>query len=266
MVGAFYFYSMRVTVLGIGKVGQSLIAALENIQVLHQVYCRHLDAAAELKILYPHIAFTDQLDLSASQSDLFIMAVSDEAIAELSAKIKLPTNAILAHSSGTTALETLTHERTAVFYPLQTFAKGKITELKEVPILLEASDALTYQKVEDLARRLSRKVIPANSNIRAQIHLAAVFASNFSNRMIHTAEKILAPLGHELDLLEPLIMRSIENIFRQGSNAALTGPAQREDHQTIEKQKALLSQNPELQELYQKLTKYTLSTKTTKQK
>ncbi|MCV9387727.1 Rossmann-like and DUF2520 domain-containing protein [Reichenbachiella ulvae] len=255
---------MKVTLIGGGKVAKSLMAEMLAIEVLHEVYVRNEKDRKLLALNHPHVRFPHQLDFTDSESNFFILAVSDSAIEEIAEQIDLPIDAILAHTSGTIPLDSLNKKRSAVFYPLQTFAEGQLTQLQNVPLLIEATDPDTFKATEALARRLSNNVIAADSAFRAQIHLAAVFASNFSNRMLYAAEQILSEMGQELNLIEPLVLQSIQNVFRKGANESLTGPAQREDQVTIEKQKHLLEQSPELQELYQTLTKYILSSKTAK--
>src|SRR5690606_26963870 len=132
----------------------------------------------------------------------------DAALEEVIAQLQLPKNACVAHTSGSLPLEVLSKkfgDKAGVFYPLQTFSKGTETKFNKVPILLEAPDPKTFCLLEEVARKLSRKVVSLDSEKRKQLHLAAVFACNFSNHLLGIGQTLLQEAGLDHTLLHPLI-------------------------------------------------------------
>lgn len=255
LVGAFYFYRMKVTVIGSGKVARNLMAAFQRQGILGEAYARSEREVREISERY-EIVVQSHLDFTESSSSLFLMVVSDAAISELAMLIRLPQSAILAHTSGTIGIEALgSFDRRGVFYPLMTFAEEHLVDLSTIPFLIEGSNQEVERNLQDLGRHLGSRVELADSKRRATIHLAAVFASNFTNRMLRASERILEWQNLDLELLGPLIVQTIENVLKRGAEASLTGPAMRGDRITVDSQLAALSKHPDLQQVYELISK-----------
>lgn len=176
-------------------------------------------------------------------ADLYLIAVSDRAVGEVASRLAFPTGAVVAHTAGCVELGALpaTILRRAVFYPLQTFTRGRRVGFSEIPVLLEASDAGTYARLEDFALRLTSRVIPASSALRARVHLAGVFANNFANHMYAVGERIVREAGLDFDVLRPLIAETAAKALDAPSPARVqTGPAVRGDRTTQERHEELL--------------------------
>jgi predicted short-subunit dehydrogenase-like oxidoreductase (DUF2520 family) len=241
-----------ITLIGSGNVswhlGSALTEAGHNIET---VYSRNLSNAKTLADLFPGCTFTDQLDFSKNSSELFILAISDSALKEVISKIQIPTNAIIIHTSGTMPMEVLNKfSHYGVLYPIQTFTKGKEIKIAEVPFGLEASDDVTYQKIYEIAFSLSKKGQPISSEQRKVIHIAAVFACNFSNHLFSISESILKKEGLNFSILESLIQETVAKALEISPLKAQTGPAIRGDEETIAKHLNYLKSDSELQELY----------------
>jgi predicted short-subunit dehydrogenase-like oxidoreductase (DUF2520 family) len=193
---------------------------------------------------------TDWNDLP--EADLYFLAVSDRAISSLSEKAG--GNGLWVHCSGSTALDQISAGvRRGVFYPLQTFTKGRQVDFKKIPIGLEAENESDYQLLEGLARQLSPHFFRMNSRQRLKIHLAAVWANNFGNHMVAVAEDIAANADVPREVLYPLIEETIAKAKTLGAHNAQTGPARRDDRETLRKHLDLLD-NPGDKELYQRLS------------
>ncbi|UXP32972.1 DUF2520 domain-containing protein [Reichenbachiella agarivorans] len=248
---------MKVTVIGTGKVASNLIHILSDKNLLHTVYGRSqekIDSAIGLKT---NIQSSHSLDFRNNPSSVFLIAVSDRAIKEVASGLLLPPNAIVAHTSGTCTREDLLDpENTGVFYPLQSFTTSLPIDFSSIPILIEGSNEWTEKNLIDLATHLSTSVQVTTAIDRQQLHIAAVFASNFTNRMLHAAEQVLNQASLDISLLRPLVELSISNVFTTGSQQSLTGPAQRQDHATIQNHLEKLDATPELRTLYETLTNY----------
>ncbi len=83
-------------------------------------------------------------------------------------------------------------ENTGVFYPLQTFTSQSAVDITDVPVLIEANRIDNENNLLELAQKLSAQSdLVADSRQSTALHIAAVFASNFSNHMYDIARKIL---------------------------------------------------------------------------
>ena len=184
-------------------------------------------------------------------ADVTIIAVSDDAIAEVSSKIA---NSLVVHTSGSVAMTSLKSKgRKGVFYMLQTFSKDKIIEFSEVPFCLEAENEQDYALLATLAQSIGEKVYTVSSEQRKALHVAAVFVNNFTNHMYKTGSDICTEYKVPFAILEPLIKETAAKIESLSPAAAQTGPAIRKDQKTIKEHLALL--NKQQQEIYTIVTK-----------
>lgn len=244
----------RIAILGAGNVAWHLAPALEDAgHEITEVYARDIEKAEQITGRLYAADSTDSLDFSDSKAQIFILAVKDSAIPEVADEVILPDGAILVHTSGTMPLDILEYSSatyTGILYPLQSFTKGRKIELDEVPFLLEAGDEETLQKLKKIAKSLSPLVYTVRSKDRKGVHVAAVFASNFTNHMIRIAEEIMRRQGLDFEMLKPLIIETISKSLQIGAKNAQTGPAIREDYETLEDHHQFLSYNESLAEIY----------------
>lgn len=244
----------KIALIGAGSVAWQLAPALEDAgHEITEVYSRDLAKAIEVTERVYSAEAKDDLDFSESKAQIFILAVKDSAILEVADAVILPEGSILVHTSGTMPLDILGYSSasfTGIFYPLQSFTKGKTIEMDEVPFLLEAEDEETLQKLKKLAKSLSPLVYTVRSKDRKAVHIAAVFASNFSNHMIRIAEEIMRRQGLDFEMLKPLIVETISKSLQLGAKKAQTGPAVREDYETLEEHFRFLNYNEQIAEIY----------------
>ena len=244
----------KIAILGAGNVAWHLAPALEDAgHEITEVYARDLKKAKEITERLYAAEPTDELDFSESKAEIFILAVKDSAIAEVADEVILPEESILVHTSGAMPLDILGYSSASyigILYPLQSFTRGKKIEMDEVPFLLESEDQLVLQKLKKLAKSLSPLVYPIRSKDRKAIHVAAVFASNFSNHMIRIAEEVMRRQGLDFEMLKPLIIETISKSLQIGAKQAQTGPAIREDYETLEEHHRFLSYNESFAEIY----------------
>ncbi|WP_422361671.1 Rossmann-like and DUF2520 domain-containing protein [Reichenbachiella sp.] len=253
-------FDNEVSIIGTGRVAISLIHELRTKGVkVNEIYGRSLAQAKKLSDHTPGTSATGSLDFSNSRSRVLIIAISDDAISHISEKILCSKDQIIAHTSGTVSLNVLKHSHSGIFYPLQTFTTGKMVDFEEVPILIDGKNEIAIDQLTKLGNVLSSNVKIASEAERKQLHVAAVFASNFTNRMLSAAEDILKDSSIDLKTLEPLILESIRNALDSGPDNALTGPAKRGDTETIEKHLNLLKDKKQLQSIYGKITELIIS-------
>jgi len=251
---------MNIVILGSGNVATVLGSALSEAGYkIIQVWSRNVKHAEALASLL-HSHFTDDLSLIDSSADLYLIAISDDAIKDL--KSSLPSfKGIVVHTSGSTSIDILRDkfENFGVFYPFQTFSKDRKISFNEVPILLEASNLKAMEVLESVASSISNRVQECNSDQRKALHIAAVFACNFTNHLYTIAQKLLEEYQLDFDLLRPLIAETAQKVQEFKPEDVQTGPAVRKDMVTINSHLKQLESHPELLTVYSLLTKYIIS-------
>ena len=245
----------KVIIIGSGNVAQHLIVAFQNSQNmgteidLIQVFSRQKESISHLLDLNE---ITDDLE-ALEEADLYIIAVSDDAIADVSSKLPFK-NRLVVHTSGSIPLDALDDDnRKGVFYPLQSFTKNKEIDFKTVPICLESENATDFQLLEKVAKMISEKVFAINSEQRKALHVAAIFVNNFTNYLYQIGSEICQENQVPFEILKPLIAETAQKIMVLSPEEAQTGPAKRNDYATIEVQEAFLTNENHLK-IYKTLT------------
>ena len=245
----------KVIIIGSGNVAQHLIVAFQNSQNsgaeidLVQVFSRQKESISHLLALDK---ITDNFD-TLTESDLYIIAVSDDAIADVSSLLPFK-NRLVVHTSGSIPLDSLNeNNRKGVFYPLQTFTKNKDVDFRIIPICLESENATDFQLLEKVAKTISDKVFAINSEQRKALHVAAVFVNNFTNHLYQIGNEICQENQVPFEILKPLIAETAQKIMVLSPDEAQTGPAKRNDSVTIEAHEAFLSDENHLK-IYKTLT------------
>ena len=245
---------MRITLIGAGRVATQLALALHTQHQIVQVYSRNLQHAQRVADKV-HTQAIDQVEQLNSQTDLVIIAVSDQAIEPIiqSIKVYLP-QCLIVHTSGSTALSIIEHhhKRAGVFYPLQTFSFEREVNWSETPLFVEASQQQDVELLTTLANSLSNNVYQYSSKQRQTLHLAAVFACNFSNYCYDMAQQIVDAEQVDFSLLYPLILETAEKATHNNPQQMQTGPAMRGDQNILNLHQQLLAQSnrADLQEVY----------------
>lgn len=184
-------------------------------------------------------------------ADVTIIAVSDDAISEVSSKIS---NSLVVHTSGSFSMENLKNTTNkGVFYMLQTFSKDKEIDFSKVPFCLEAENESDYKLLEILAKSIGKNIYNINSSQRKSLHIAAVFVNNFTNHLYKIGNDICNKSNVPFVILQPLIEETAEKIKTLSPEKAQTGPAIRNDKQTINNHLDLLDSHQ--QKIYKIITK-----------
>ncbi len=246
---------MRITIIGSGNVGTHLAAAFKNAgHNILQVYSRDLQNAS-LLAYHVRAQAIDTLDQINSETDLFVIAVKDDAIETVASDLTKHQK-LMVHTSGATDLQALLNytANAGVFYPLQTFSKTKEVDFDTVPLCIEGADEHITSLLEQLAKTITQNVYLINSAERKTLHLAAVFACNFPNYLYYLAQQLLADQQLPFDLLRPLILETAQKVQQHLPAGVQTGPAIRKDEKTMSAHLQQLSEKPELQALYRLLS------------
>lgn len=191
-----------------------------------------------------------------SSSKVIIVAVPDHKLKDVLKSIKCGSDTLVAHTAGSFGLDVFPdHIRNrGVFYPLQTFSKNRKVNFSGLPFLLESSGDEYSYILRQLAESVSGNTYFTDHEKRKMIHLAAVFVCNFTNHMLTVGKEISQKAGIPFDIYHPLIKETISKALDSGPENSQTGPAIRNDRNTIEKHMELLSFSPDLQKIYSDMT------------
>ena len=196
---------------------------------------------------------TDDLQSLVPDADAYIIAVRDDAIADVIAAV--PDNgALWVHTSGSKPIDLFAGHRSryGVLWPMQSFSRELVVPLDDVHFFAEASDDVALHDVLELGAVLSRHVIAVDSAQRLQLHIASVFSCNFANHMWTLAGEVLDDAGLPFDAMLPLIRTTVDKLDRLSPAQSQTGPAIRHDHQVIERHLAML--DGDKQDLYRMIS------------
>ena len=231
--------------------GRKFKAAGHNIA---QIFSRNASAASALAYEF-NSESTNYKSMVSKNADVYIIAVSDDAIEEIVQDLYIP-GKVVAHTAASVPKEILktVSAHYGVFYPLQTLRK-EMAILPDIPVFFDGSDSLAKSRLEGLAHSIANvKVVQAGDDDRLKLHIAAVFVSNFVNHLYVLAEEYCEKEGLEFKQLLPLIEETAHRLKTSSPKMSQTGPALRHDKETIEKHLELLKQHPQLKNIYVLLT------------
>lgn len=246
--------SFRVSLIGSGNVashlGKALLTAGHRII---EVCSRNPETAAVLAADLSADPVGNPAEVQPG-ADIYIIAVKDEAVIPVLEQLKLP-GSLIVHTSGTLPLIQHSSVRNGVFYPFQTFTKNIPVNFSEVPVCIEAGDPATLAELNAVGASISGNVQVISSEKRKILHIAGVFASNFSNHLYAIASDLLEKEHMPAGLLLPLIRQTANKVQLLHPEKAQTGPAVRNDEAVLNAHLKHLEAYPELHEIYQLLTR-----------
>ena len=229
---------MKITIIGSGHVSYHLAKAFTERDIkISQIFGRNEkalhDISEELKIPYS----TEFLE----KSNLYIIAVKDDSISEVSTLIT-DENSLVAHTSGSTNKNALIgNYHKASFYPLQTFSKEKKLDYSKIPFFIDADNKDDKEILKNLALKISKNVMLVDDEKRRYIHLTAVFACNFVNHLWARAKEIADSQDIPFEYFLPLIEETMDKIHHLPPKQAQTGPAVRNDEKILKLHRELLT-------------------------
>lgn len=247
---------IKVVVLGGGNVAFHLSKKLlksKNVQLV-QIWNRTIDA---IEVFRNQTDITTNID-AIKNADIYILAISDDAIAEFSKQLNFP-NKLVVHTSGSVALNDLKcNANKGVFYLLQTFSKNRNVNFSSVPICIETENKGDLKLLETLAKSLSNSIYLINSEQRTKLHLAAVIVNNFVNHLYYLANELCSANQLPFTALLPLIQETTAKLDTLTPYNAQTGPAKRGDFKIVKRHTAHLEGNQK--KIYKLLSKSILET------
>lgn len=243
---------ISVSILGAGNVGTHLMRAVQSAKNLNLVqwYSRNPKA---VKFPIKDIEFCHDLE-RLKMADVYIIAVSDKAISDLSKQLPFE-NRLVVHTSGSIAMKHLDiKHRRGVFYPLQTFSLTSEVAFSEVPFCIETMQKEDSKFLKTLANEMGSPSYMINTEQRQALHLSAVFVNNFTNQMYRIAHELSDFKSINFEVLNPLILETAKKVQHISPYSAQTGPAKRNDQVTIKQHLRTLESHPEYQSIYELLT------------
>lgn len=248
-------HPLRICIIGSGNVAWALAPAFTSAPDIElTAVCSPTPghAAALAASLSPRPQAVTEIASLPRDADVYLIAVKDDRVASvaLEATGLFPATALWLHTSGSVPAAALAPAGGGygVLYPLQTFSKGVKVNLRELPVFIEADSAPGLATARRLALAISPIVHEADSDLRRKMHVAAVFACNFTNYFWTIADNILREHpGLDLSVLHPLLKETLRKAMEEGPEGNQTGPARRGDRGVIETHKKLLGDTPESQ-------------------
>jgi predicted short-subunit dehydrogenase-like oxidoreductase (DUF2520 family) len=246
---------MKVAIIGSGNVATHLIKALKSASIeIVGLWSRSSVNANQLAEAENIPSIASIAELIQIPSELLLIAIKDDAIPSLATQLENYTG-IVAHVSGAVSLDSLyPAAKRAVIYPFQTFSKQKDLDFSQVPLCIEANESEVLAEVQQLANKLSNKVVEVSSDKRRYLHLAAVFACNFPNYLYGVAQQILQEHQLDFELIRPLIKETAEKVQSEMPQQVQTGPAIRNDQKTMESHQQMLIHHENLTAIYKLLS------------
>lgn len=250
---------MQINLIGAGNVAWTLGPKLKECgHTIGAVYsrtyenARHLAAELSAGAGLPVQAVSDLESLPVS--DVYLIMLADNALLSMAHQIvSCCPSALFIHTAGSVPMSVLQQAgavNTAVIYPMQSMTKGKHVDWERMLFFVEGSNGSSLAMAHDMAMAMSGQVRQLNSDDRCRMHMAAVFANNFTNRMMAVSEQLMNQTGLPFELLHPLLKETFDKAMTLGPSRSQTGPASRHDSRVMQQHMSLLESQPELKEIY----------------
>jgi predicted short-subunit dehydrogenase-like oxidoreductase (DUF2520 family) len=241
---------MKVVIIGSGNVGTVLGRKIQvSGHTILQVMSRHLQHAKLLAGILDCEATNDWQKINLN-GDLYLLALTDKTLLHLAEHLQL-NHALAVHTAGSVSKDVLGGITTnyGVVYPLQSLRIG-MEPIPDLPLLVDGNSPDALALISDFAHSLSNQVTTVGDTERSKLHLSAVITGNFTNHLFSLAQDYCDKEGLDFSLLLPLIRETIDRMKFYSPGAVQTGPAIRNDRETLRKHVAMLEQYPALKKLY----------------
>jgi predicted short-subunit dehydrogenase-like oxidoreductase (DUF2520 family) len=246
---------MDIVMIGSGNtatiLGRKCKAAGHNIV---QVLSRNAAAASELAYEWDTES-ANYITLLNPDAQVYIIAVNDSSISTVASEIRLPEK-VIAHTAAAVSKDVLKDcsPHYGVIYPLQSLSTGTQV-LPAIPLYYDGSSEKAKNTLAVLASSVSAgRPLIADDEQRMKLHLAAVFVNNFTNHLYVLAEQYCRKSGIDFHQLLPIIEETALRLREHSPSTVQTGPALRQDADTIARHLQLLTEFPHLRKIYELFT------------
>ena len=237
---------MKIAIIGAGSVGTNLHHAFELKGVKTElIHARPLTQISNLK---------SEISNQLPKADVYIYTVADHVLREIVSLIHAP-QALHLHTSGSMPIEVFGSDKphAGVFYFLQSFSREVlIDDWSSIPCFIEGRNIDDIAAIYSLALTLTSRIYEANQHDRERLHIAGIFANNYTNLMYRIAAEVLKDTQIPFQALLPLIDQTAAKVHTLAPADAQTGPAKRGDQVVMNHHLEILDATP-FREVYQSL-------------
>ncbi len=263
------------SIIGCGRLGISLAVFLSRQGFVPNAFAsKHVGSAKKARDFVGAGTVYDGLAGAAKASSIVFITTPDNVIEPvcdfISGNDGFTEDSVVYHLSGALSSDILRSAKecgakTASIHPLQAFMpyeKGIASPFKGINMSIEGDDE-AVELGKKIVNALEANPFTIPTHAKTVYHASAVVASNYLVTLEHFALELLkeADLTEEnaYEILEPLILGTLNNIKARGSVNALTGPIARGDDEIVSKHLEDIDQKlPQFSDLYRLLGKYTL--------
>lgn len=245
---------MEISFIGAGNLAWHLAQSLFKAGFkINGIYSRNIKNARKLSDLTNSEAFSSFENIKPA--DFFIISIPDDALINLCTNKLLKqkiNNKLVVHTAGSVEMNVLENlsDNFGVFYPLQTFSKQRDINFTNIPICIEANSEKLSSELFKIGEKISNDLRIINSVQRKYIHISAVFSCNFVNYLYSVSEDLLKTQNIDFSIMLPIIQETANKLNSGTPKEMQTGPAIRNDIQTMNKHLDLLEEYPNLKKIY----------------
>ena len=249
--------AVSVVIVGSGNVAEAFARTLASCEAidLRQIFARNTERGRAIADMVGVEWCSDIEDIAPA--DLYLIAVSDRAVASVASSLVVPDDAIVVHTAGSVPMDAIKRRKggRGIIYPLQSFTSGRVVNLGDVPLFIEADNDVVKERLMTIASYISSRVEYADSERRRVIHLAGVMVNNFVNHLYAMGSDVLAREDLDFDILKPLIAETAAKaIATDDPTTVQTGPAVRGDMVVTDRHIAMLRDDKRKQQIYKLIT------------
>lgn len=246
---------MNIVILGSGNVATHFAHHLHNQgHKIVQIFSQQ-KANAQALAFAVHAEAISEISAINKGADLYLIAIPDQAIASLITAIPSDLTGIVVHCSGATDIQVLSKfQHYGVIYPPQSISKNDQSDFSLIPFCIEGNNGTTFTILMNLIAPIAPKSMACSSSQRLAIHVASVFANNFTNALFQISYDLLQQHDLPFDLIRPIILETAQKVQHKTPNQVQTGPAIRNDEITIKKHLNFISEHDDWKQIYQLLS------------
>jgi predicted short-subunit dehydrogenase-like oxidoreductase (DUF2520 family) len=245
-----------ISFVGAGKVAGTLCREMHRLRFNIDMIVSKSDKGGRLLAKDCNATFSYKF-IFPDSTNIIIVSVPDRMVKGILEKINCNRETIVAHTAGSLGIDIFPDRihRRGVFYPLQTFSNHRKISFENLPVFIEASDNESSDVLSELASSLGARSYYSDTEHRRMLHIAAVFVCNFTNHLMTQGKELALKAGYSFEELRPLINETFLKAFEDGPENSQTGPAVRNDKNTIKKHMELLSFDRDLQRMYREISR-----------
>lgn len=253
------------SVIGTGRVGGCMLRSLPEVGgICSGVVTTSILATRDR---FPGVLASESVS-SLIFGDVCFICVPDDHIEQVSADIASSgsnmANCIFVHVSGAKSSTSLHGIREkggliASFHPLASFKPQENIEIFKNTWISIEGDMSAVEFLTSLGKRLGANPQQVQIDFKIRLHLCAVIVSNFISALVLHASDVLRedvsdPTEFIRSNFSSLMQSTLTNILAHGFPDALTGPASRNDQDTIQLHKDTLDSTGIDKTIYQELS------------